>query len=117
MTEEIVTEVKKLTKEEKWEARIVDIVFLAKVAEQAEHFEDLRELLLELINLKLELNKDFTREERNLVGVGFRNYVGVLQASIRVVGAINKTKKYKKYGKDLPLFKLKLQMKLKGQIL
>ena len=56
-------------------------------------------------------------EEHNLLGVGFRNYVGQIQGSIRVISALMKTKKYKKYGEHLPKFKIKLQLKLKAQCL
>jgi len=39
-----------------------------------------------------------------LIGVGLRNYIGVLQSSIRVLVAINENKKYKKYERTLPDF-------------
>jgi len=71
------------------------------------------EYLQELVNIKIDLSKDFTSEERNLLGVGLRNYVGQLQTAVRVCSAIGKTKAYNKYEDKLPRFKLKLQLKLK----
>jgi len=46
-------------------------IFLARVAEQAERFEDMVRFLSEAINLKK--GEDFTIDERNLLSVGFKN--------------------------------------------
>jgi hypothetical protein len=51
------------------------------------------------------------------MGVGLRNIVGRLQGSIRVLTAINKTKRYRKYGDVLPKYKIKKQLELRKQIL
>ena len=86
-----------------------DCLFLIKVAEQAENFDDVCFYIAELIKYKLELgDNDFSFEEQNIIGVGLRNYVGVLQGSIRVIYALSKTKKYRKYGDHLPKFKIQL---------
>ena len=71
------------------------------------------EYLQEMVNVKIDLQRDYTVEERNMIGVGLRNYVGQLQTSVRVLSAINKTKAYSKYGDNLPRLKLKMQFKLK----
>ena len=55
-----------------------------------------------MIDVKFELNIDFDTEERNLISVGFRNYVGKLQTAVRIVTAIGKTTKYHKYKSILP---------------
>ena len=56
-----------------------DCLFLIKVAEQAENFDDVCFYIQELIKYKLELgDTDFTFEEQNVIGVGLRNYVGLL---------------------------------------
>jgi hypothetical protein len=55
-----------------------------------------------MIEVKYELNDDFDNEERNLVSVGFRNYVGKLQTAIRIMTAIQKGPKYHKYKEILP---------------
>jgi hypothetical protein len=71
----------------------------------------------QIIQIRIDIARDFSLEEINLIGIGFRNFVGVLQASIKVLTALGKTKKYRKYGTYIPLFKMKLQKKLKGQCL
>ena len=64
----------------------------------------MKEYLFEIIDIKAQMNQDFLPDERNLLSVGFRNYIGVLQSSIRVLAAINVNKKYKKYERNLPDF-------------
>ena len=49
-------------------------IFLARVAEQAERFDDMVKFLEEAINLKA--GEDFTVDERNLLTVGFKNLIG-----------------------------------------
>ena len=49
-------------------------IFLARVAEQAERFEDMVKYLEEAIKLKN--GEDFTIDERNLLSVGFKNLIG-----------------------------------------
>jgi 14-3-3 protein epsilon len=49
-------------------------IFLARVAEQAERFEDMVLFLEEAINSKS--GEDFTIDERNLLSVGFKNLIG-----------------------------------------
>ena len=49
-------------------------IFLARVAEQAERFEDMVQYLQEAIDEKK--GEDFTIDERNLLSVGFKNLIG-----------------------------------------
>lgn len=49
-------------------------IFLARVSEQAERFEDMVEFLTLAINAKS--GEDFTIDERNLLSVGFKNLIG-----------------------------------------
>ena len=48
-------------------------VFMARVAEQAERFDDMVNFLQEVMQAK---DSDFTSEERNLLSVGFKNLIG-----------------------------------------
>ena len=70
------------TKEDIMEEKI----FLARVAEQAERFEDMVKFLDEAIALKN--GEDFTNDERNLLSVGFKNLIGSTRGAIRTIGAI-----------------------------
>ena len=78
---------------------------------------DVYEYLNDMIDIKVELNDDFDTEERNLISVGFRNYIGHLETAIRVMKAINKTEKYKKYGGLIPNYIRKLSLQVKDQCL
>ena len=50
-------------------------IFLARVAEQAERFDDMVTFLEEAIKAKSDA-EDFTVDERNLLSVGFKNQIG-----------------------------------------
>ena len=49
-------------------------IFLARVCEQAERFDDMVDFLKQAIGLKN--GEDFTVDERNLLSVGFKNLIG-----------------------------------------
>lgn len=61
-------------------------IFLARVAEQAERFDDMVQFLNEAIDLKN--GEDFTIDERNLLSVGFKNFIGTQRGALRTIGAI-----------------------------
>lgn len=60
-------------------------IFMARVAEQAERFDDMVDFLKEVISGK---DNDFTTEERNLLSVGFKNLIGSKRTAIRTIAAI-----------------------------
>ena len=70
--------------------RLSGMIFLAKAAHEAEEFEDMYFYVKKMIDAKLELNVDFDVDERNLISVCFRNYVGKLQTAVRIMSAIGK---------------------------
>ena len=74
-------------------------IFLARVAEQSERFEDMVDFLKEAIGLKA--GEDFTNDERNLFSVGFKNLIGSERGAIRTLGAIEQNPKYQKFGTAL----------------
>lgn len=57
------------------------LVYTAKCLEQAERFEDMAFCMKEVTNFDQELNN----EERNLLSVAFKNVVGFLRNSCRVL--------------------------------
>ena len=61
-------------------------IFLARVAEQSEMFEDMVNFLKNGIELKN--GEDFTVDERNLFSVGFKNLIGGNRGALRTIGAI-----------------------------
>jgi len=69
-----------------------DLVFMAKLAEQAEQYEDMVAKMKELTESKTE---DLDLEERNLLSVAYKNVVGARRASLRVIGSIEAKEKEK----------------------
>ena len=88
-------------------------VFLARVAEQAERFEDMVGYLKEGIALKN--GEDFTIDERNLLSVGFKNLIGANRGAIRTIGAIEQNPKYQKFSDALGSYKKKIENQLYEQ--
>ena len=82
---------------------------MARVADQAERYEDMVEFLTEVIQLKEE---DLTTEERNLLSVGFKNLISSSRAAWRTVGAIEQNGKYAEYSSDCAVYKTKVEAEL-----
>jgi 14-3-3 protein epsilon len=61
-------------------------IFMARVAEQAERFDDMVEYLVMVTKEKK--GEDFSTEERNLLSVGFKNQIGSKRTAIRTISAI-----------------------------
>ena len=85
-------------------------IFLARVAEQAERFEDMVSFLEE--SIKLKSGEDFTIDERNLLSVGFKNLIGSQRSAIRTIGAIEQNPKYQKFNESLVVYKKKIEEEL-----
>jgi 14-3-3 protein epsilon len=77
-------------------------IFMARVAEQAERFDDMVEYLVEVVKSK---SDDFTTEERNLLSVGFKNQIGSKRTAIRTISAIEQNPKYSKFNEGLAVYK------------
>ena len=88
-------------------------IFLTRVEEQAERFEDMVTFLEEAISLKK--GEDFTIDERNLLSVGFKNLIGSQRGAIRTIGAIEQNPKYQKFGDALAAYKKKIEKELYDQ--
>ena len=83
---------------------------MARVAEQAERFEDMVDFLKKAISAKS--GEDFTIDERNLLSVGFKNLIGSQRGAIRTIGAIEQNPKYQKFGDALGKYKKKIEEEL-----
>jgi len=88
-------------------------IFLARVAEQAEKFEDMVNFLYQAIDAKS--GDDFTIDERNLLSVGFKNLIGANRGAIRTIGAIEQNPKYQKFGDALGSYKKQIEQSLYEQ--
>jgi 14-3-3 protein epsilon len=67
------------------------LVYMAKLAEEAERYEDMVQNVKSLAELKVQLNV----EERNLLSVAYKNVVGARRASWRVLSSIETKEKEK----------------------
>merc|ERR1712224_967073 len=94
----------------KFEENMEEKIFLARVAEQAERFEDMVEFLKNAIDAKS--GEDFTVDERNLLSVGFKNLIGSQRGAIRTIGAIEQNPKYSKFGDALQGYKKRIEGEL-----
>lgn len=66
-------------------------VYIAKLAEQAERYEEMVEAMKNVAKLDIEL----TVEERNLLSVGYKNVVGARRASWRILSSIEQKEESK----------------------
>ena len=82
---------------------------MARVAEQAERFDDMVDFLKPILKNK---GGDFSVEERNLLSVGFKNLIGGKRTAIRTITAIEQNQKYQKFAPALQLYKKKIEGEL-----
>ena len=87
-------------------------IFMARVAEQAERFDDMVDYLRQVIGSK---GDDFTTEERNLLSVGFKNQIGSKRTAIRTISAIEQNPKYTQFATALGSYKAKIEGELYDQ--
>ncbi|GAB2297134.1 Growth-regulating factor 12 [Dionaea muscipula] len=66
-------------------------VYLAKLAEQAERYDEMVECMKKVAELDVEL----TVEERNLLSVGYKNVIGARRASWRIMSSIEQKEESK----------------------
>merc|ERR1711988_256328 len=97
-------------KKHKSNMQIEEKIFMARVAEQAERFDDMVGFLNEVIEGKEQ--KEFNNEERNLFSVGFKNQIGTKRTAIRTINAIKDNPKYGKYGDALNSYKKQIEEEL-----
>ena len=62
-----------------------DDVYMAKLAEQAERYEEMVEYMKRVAEGS---SQDLSLEERNLLSVAYKNVVGARRASLRIIASI-----------------------------
>jgi len=77
-------------------------IFLARVAEQAERFEDMVDFLGKVLDSK---GGDVSADERNLLSVAFKNLISGKRAACRTIVAIEQNPKYQKFSEALAKYK------------
>ncbi|XP_019419193.1 PREDICTED: 14-3-3-like protein C isoform X1 [Lupinus angustifolius] len=78
-----------------------NFIYIAKLAEQAERYEEMVDAMKNVAKLNVEL----TVEERNLISVGYKNVVGARRASWRILSSIEQKEESK--GNDLSVKRIK----------
>ena len=66
-------------------------VYLARLAEQVERYDE----MVEAMNSVAKLDVELTVEERNLVSVGYKNVTGARRALWRILSSIEQKEKAK----------------------
>ena len=84
-------------------------IFLARVAEQAERYDDMVEFLRLVLKEK---GGDANSDERNLLSVAFKNLISSKRAACRTITAIEQNPKYAKFNDALLNYKGQIEKKL-----
>jgi len=84
-------------------------IFLARVAEQAERFEDMVTYLAAVLDTK---GGEVTADERNLLSVAFKNLISSKRAACRTIAAIEQNPKYSKFSDALAKYKETIESQL-----
>ena len=82
---------------------------MARVAEQAERFDDMVDFLKPVLDSK---GSALSSDERNLLSVAFKSLISSKRAAWRTITAIEQNPKYQKYGSNLADYKKKIEQAL-----
>ena len=84
-------------------------IFMARVAEQAERFEDMVDFLKPVLDSK---GSGLSSDERNLLSVAFKSLISSKRTAWRTIAAIEQNPKYSKYGESLAKYKKSIETAL-----
>ncbi len=84
-------------------------IFMARVAEQAERFEDMVDFLLPVLDAK---GANISGDERNLLSVAFKSLISSKRTAWRTISAIEQNPKYQKFAGSLGFYKNKIEQAL-----
>ena len=79
-----------------------DNVYMAKLAEQAERYDEMVEYMKK-VAMEKPAADDLSLEERNLLSVAYKNVVGARRASLRIIGSIEAKEQQKADGEKAGL--------------
>ena len=89
--------------------QVDESVFLARVAEQAERFQDMVNFLKQVLEAK---GGAVNPDERNLLSVAFKNLISSKRAACRTISAIEQNPKYQKFNAALLEYKGSIESQL-----
>lgn len=90
-------------------------VCMAKLAEQAERYDDMAEKMKSVVETKSANSNSLSNEERNLLSVAYKNVVGSRRSAWRIVSSIE-SKLQGSEGEDGSKMKLELAKEYKEKI-
>jgi len=93
------------------QSKVEDAVFLAKLAEQAERYEE----MVENMKVVASADQELTVEERNLLSVAYKNVIGARRASWRIVSSIEQKEESKGNEGQVSLIK-EYREKIEGEL-
>lgn len=82
---------------------------MARVAEQAERFEDMVDFLKPVLDTK---GANISGDERNLLSVAFKSLISSKRTAWRTISAIEQNPKYQKFAGSLGIYKNKIEQAL-----
>ena len=88
-----------------------ELVYIAKIAEQSERYED----MLDLMKKVVQLGQDLSIEERNLLSVAYKNSIGGRRSAWRVLESLEKKEEAKNQSKHVEFvreYKKKIETEL-----
>lgn len=85
-------------------------IFLARVAEQAERFDDMVNFMSAVLDEK---HGAVSSDERNLLSVAFKNLISGKRAACRTITAIESNPKYEKFQAALQSYKTQIENQLR----
>ena len=88
---------------------VEESIFMGRVAEQAERYEDMVKFLTPVIEEK---GAKLSVEERNLLSVAFKNLVGSRRTAWRTISAIEQNPKYSHFADAIKSYKTKIEEEL-----
>ena len=86
-------------------------IFMARVADQSERYEDMVQFLKEILEGSSE---DVSSDVRNLLSVGFKNLISGQRSAYKTVQAIEQNKKYEEYSGDCAEYRKKISKELEA---
>lgn len=84
-------------------------IFMARVADQAERYEDMVAFLEDIIK---DSSEDVSMDVRNLLSVGFKNLISAQRSAWKTVQAIEQNKKYQEYSTNCSEYRSKISDEL-----
>ena len=92
-------------------ATAAENVYMAKLAEQAERYDEMVEYMKTVAQTT---SQDLSLEERNLLSVAYKNVVGARRASLRIINSIETKEKEKGSDKvpSIGSYKAKVEQEL-----